>query len=317
MRSITPTLKIGDKMAKKINFKKEDIGGEILPILTTGLYRNVLDTVREYVQNSIDAEAQKLSIVINPDLITISDDGIGMTFEEARKAIKLGISEKNPLKNVGFRGIGIYSAFNLCDELHIYTRSRLEDQCNIIHFNFKGMREALIKDQEERKRGNPSHLYLERLLEDTVYVDIDSSNTVKSQGTKSIMSGLLLDVYQQVNNWDDVVTYLRDVIPLPFDPNFRYASEIGKKFRDEDYRVIPIQLQIGNRTEDIYRPYSNYMFAHGGEHPPKYFNISTSSKEKFGFGWVCINDARQVLKNEKLRGLLIKKFGFSISDRLF
>ena len=82
-------------MVKKINFKKEDIGGEILPILTTGLYRNVLDTVREYVQNSIDAKGQKISIVINPDMITISDDGLGMTFEEARKAIKLGISEKN------------------------------------------------------------------------------------------------------------------------------------------------------------------------------------------------------------------------------
>ena len=43
-------------MVKKINFKKEDIGGEILPILTTGLYRNVLDTVREYVQNIMDPE---------------------------------------------------------------------------------------------------------------------------------------------------------------------------------------------------------------------------------------------------------------------
>ncbi len=56
------------------------------------------------------------------------------------------------------------------------------------------------------------------------------------------------------------------------------------------------------------------MFSHGGEHPPKFFEIS-SGKEKFGFAWVCISDARQVLKNPKLRGFLIKKSGFSISDR--
>ena len=29
-------------VGSRVNFTKEDIGGEILPILTTGLYRNTL-----------------------------------------------------------------------------------------------------------------------------------------------------------------------------------------------------------------------------------------------------------------------------------
>src|SRR5438034_8561141 len=101
-------------MAKKIKFSKEDIGGEILPILTTGLYRDVFDTLREYIQNSIDANSQHVEVIIDPDTITVNDDGEGMNFQQAQRAIRLGISDKNPRMNVGFRGIGAYSAFNLC-----------------------------------------------------------------------------------------------------------------------------------------------------------------------------------------------------------
>lgn len=301
-------------MEERARFTKEDIGGEILPILTTGLYKDILDTIREYIQNAIDAQSQRIEIIIDPDTITITDNGLGMDFQEARKAIKLGVSEKNPLENVGFRGIGIYSAFNLCNGLEIYTKPASEDHCSVIRFDFKKMREALLKDQEQRKRGKPSSLYLEKLLNDTVIVEIDKEKTLKEHGTRAIMFDLLEDVYRRINNWDEIVGYLQDVVPLPFQANFKYATVIKKKFEQEDYRVVPLELQIGNRREEIYRPYNNDMFSHGGEHPPKFFEIS-SGKEKFGFAWVCISDARQVLKNPKLRGFLIKKSGFSISDR--
>ena len=301
-------------MVPKVRFSKEDIGGEILPILTTGLYRDSLDTLREYIQNAIDAGCQHIELIIDPDTITVSDDGHGMTFEDSKKAIKLGISEKSPLENVGFRGIGIYSAFNLCDSLDIYTRSAMEVHTYVIHLDFKGIREALLKERERAKEGKPSSLYLEKLLEDAVYVDIDRDNTVTEPGTRAIMSSLLGHVYQRLNNWDEVVSYLQNVVPLPFHPDFKYAPVIQDKFTQEDYRVVPVSLQIGNRRYPIYRPYYNEMFTHGGEHPPEFFDILAGS-ERFGFAWVCINDARRVLKDPSVRGLLIKKFGFSISDR--
>ena len=43
----------------KFQLKPEDIGGELLPILSKGLYTDPLHAVREYVQNSVDADAQK------------------------------------------------------------------------------------------------------------------------------------------------------------------------------------------------------------------------------------------------------------------
>ena len=300
-------------MQERISFGKKDIGAEILPILTTGLYRDTLDTLREYIQNAIDAQCKHLEVIIDPDTVTVADDGFGMTFEEAKKALRLGISEKNPLENVGFRGIGIYSAFNLCDNLDIYTRSDLESACYVVRFNFKNIRKALQEEQERRKQDKPPSLYLEKLLKDSVYVEVDSDNTQSEHGTTAIMSGLSGDVYR-LNNWAQVVRYLQDVVPLPFQNDFKYASEIQKKFEQEDYRVVPLTLQIGNQREQVWRPYYNEIFAHGGEHPPEFFDIA-DGKERFGFAWVCINDARRVLKDDKIRGLLIKKFGFSISDR--
>ncbi len=301
-------------MPDRVKFSKKDIGGEILPILTTGLYRNKLDALREYIQNSIDAKCKQIELVIDPDTIMVDDDGLGMSFEEAKTAIKLGISEKNPKEDVGFRGIGIYSAYNLCDCIDIYTRSESDTNCNLIHIDFRSARIELAKDQERKKHNIPTNVYLENLLENIVYVDVDKENTLTRSGTRAIMSDLLDEVYDELNNWDEVVGYLRDVVPLPFREDFKYASVIKEKFKEADYKIVPVTLQIGNIRKEITRPYYNEMFEHGGKHPPAFFEISDGGKH-YGFAWVCVNDARRVLKNTTLRGLLIKKFGFSISDR--
>jgi len=301
-------------MPDKVKFSKQDIGAEILPILTTGLYRNKLDALREYIQNSIDAECKEIELVINPDTIMVDDDGVGMDFDEAKTAIKLGISEKNPEEDVGFRGIGIYSAYNLCNCLDIYTRSESDKHCILIHIDFKSARQALIEDQERKKQNMPTNLYLEKLLGEVVYVAVDQENTLTRAGTRAIMSDLLDEVYKELNDWEKVVGYLRDVVPLPFQEDFKYASEVQEKLVEAGHNVVTVTLQIGNTREKITRPYRNAMFEHGGKHPPKVFKIS-EGKQHYGFAWVCINDARRVLKDTTLRGLLIKKFGFSISDR--
>lgn len=303
-------------MNGSVRFGKEDIGGELLPILTSGLYRDVFDTLREYIQNAIDADSQQIDIVIDPDIVSVSDDGVGMTGDEARNAFKLGISEKNPLENVGFRGIGIYSAFNLCNYLEIFTRAQAEDQGYVIRFDFQRMREALLAESEKRKQRLPPSLHLEKLLQENVAVEPDTSSVVEGHGTKAVLTGLVGEVYKRLNEWDQVVSYLQNVVPLPFRPDFRYGKQLEKKFEKEDYRVVPLTLQIGPRRDHIYRPYHNGMFEHGGEHPPQLFDFK-NPRQRFGFAWVCINDARKVLRDRQLRGLLIKKFGFSIATRSY
>lgn len=296
-------------------FEKEDIGGELLPILTTGLYRDALDTLREYIQNSIDAKAKCIELRVDPDQIVIDDDGIGMNKDDARKAIRLGISDKNPVQNVGFRGIGIYSAFNLCDNVEMFTKHKNDDTYRIL-FEFKKIREEILKEQERRKHNLKPELYLEKLLNESVQIMLYPENIIEGHGTKVILSGLLSEVYERLNSWYEVSAYLEKVVPLPFIKDFRFAKKIEDKFKEQDYNIVPLTLQIADKREELFRPYSNYLFHHGGGHDVRFFDLKQKNQH-FGFAWICINDARAVLRNKSMRGLLIKKFGFSINDRNF
>ena len=300
----------------RVNFSKEDIGGELLPILTRGLYRDTLDCLREYIQNAIDAKANEITVSVDPDVVSVSDDGMGMDEDEARKAMRLGISEKNPLVNIGFRGIGIYSGFNLCDLLEIFTKSTDSDLTYRLVFDFKQIRKELLAEQKQRSQGEEPSMYLQRLLEKAIFMEPTRDGIIQSSGTRVIMSGLLPEAYRRVNDWNDVVDYLQNVVPLPFSPEFSHGKAIKEKFDVEDYRVVPLTLKIGARSQSLYRPYTDSVFRHRRGHPPEFFELR-DCKHKFGFAWVCINDARATIKDLGVRGLLIKKFGFSIGDRRY
>ena len=157
-------------MARRIErFDSTDIGAELLPIITRGLYRDPLDALREYIQNGVDAGARNVHLAISSDLVSVTDDGSGMSRQQARRAIRLGMSEKNPTADVGFRGIGIYSGFNLCDQLEILTRGSDREISRIV-FDFKNIREVLLAEEDRRLRGEPSRLNLAELLAGAVTV---------------------------------------------------------------------------------------------------------------------------------------------------
>ena len=253
-----------------------------------------------------------MSIKITPDTITIEDNGQGMTEVVTRHAIRLGISDKNPITSVGFRGIGIYSAFNLCNSVAVYTKA-VGDREYKITFDFKNIRHELAKEQERRKANEPAELYLEKVLEDSVYIEKSSEGIIShDSGTKILFSKLLDDVYQRLNNWNEVTAYLQDVVPLPFRQDFTHKDVIEEKLLSAGEKIIALSLVIGINKGEIHRPYYDAMFTHEGRYNPKFFDM-----DDYGFAWISINDSRNVLKDKNLRGLLIKKYGFSIANRAF
>ena len=216
-------------------------------------------------------------------------------------------------KQVGLSHSGLPEKHYL---LEIFTKSDAESTGYYLKFDFKTIRSHLLKEQERRKKGLAPKLYLERLLQEAVFVEQDRQRVLQQHGTKALMSGVLNEAYKRLVDWEIVESYLQNVVPLPFRPDFTFGREIEKKFEEEDYRVVPLSLQIGGKRNDIYRPYTNNIFSQGGLHRPKYFPLRRGNK-RFGFVWVCINDERRVLKDQSLRGLLIKKFGFSIANRSY
>jgi hypothetical protein len=302
-------------------FKKTDIGGEIISILTRGMYLDPKDALREYVQNGVDANATDISIKIRQDHIVILDNGDGMDRETIRKAIRIGISDKDPNKNVGFMGIGIYSAFHLCNYLDIYSKTN-EGSPFHLYFNFKGMRDKLSKQREFRFKSIISSeeiIALQDLLEANVSLEQIQNDNFPHKGTRVEISGIDQTFYRTLSKFPEVSNYLEQVIALPFNPDFSYGKEIQsyiKQVWDDkkiSYSLINLDLQINEENKKLYRPYLDEHFEPKALEP-KFFTLK-SKDEFFGISWGCLNQSKKTIKNSQIRGFVVKKHGFTIGNR--
>ena len=304
-----------------MKFKKTDFGAEIISILTRGMYLDPKDALREYIQNGIDAKANNISVKIRQNRIIIEDNGTGMNSNIMRKAVRLGISNKIPSKDVGFMGIGIYSSFHLCDKLIIYSRTKNEGP-NRLTFDFKSMRDILNEQKKARfnKEIDEEELidlqtFLEKYIDQTPIEDDDFIRI----GTRVEIIGVEPEFFKGISKFNEVADYLQQVIPLPFDPEFSWGELIEKKIHEiceehnEKFELVTLNLQVNERQEELYRPYTDDCFG-GKPIKPNFFQLKNDN-EFFGVVWGCLNPVRRVIKKRKMRGFLIRKQGFAIGKR--
>lgn len=312
---------------------KFDIGAEIISILTRGMYPDPRDAVREYIQNGIDAGAKNIEVKVRQNSVVVEDYGLGMDYKTLRKALRVGVSDKTPGKDVGFMGIGIYSAFHLCNKLTIYTRKKgLLPQ--ILSMDFEGMRTILKEQQELRlnKEITSEDLTdLQTLLE--TYIDLPDKNTVQEDeypvehGTRVELVGLDRELDDLLNNFDDLANYLRDVVPLHFSDKFKWGKMIEQKIaqvceqHNAQFQLVNLKLQVGSQTKQLYRPYLDDVFSQNTPVEPDFIEIK-SERTFIGIAWGCLNSSRDRLKLPQksssfpnLRGFILKKQGFSIGKR--
>ena len=110
----------------------------ILEHLGVNLYSNVPAVLAEVVANSWDADAENVSVDIDPagDRIVITDDGSGMTRDEViDRFLNIGyqkrIVEGNRTKKknrliMGRKGVGKLSVFAIAERIEVHTAKRGE-----------------------------------------------------------------------------------------------------------------------------------------------------------------------------------------------
>ena len=113
------------------------VGGDILNLITTGMYNNPLAIYREYIQNAADefaassrAQNGKVEIEVDPSKlrVRIRDNGPGLSFDRAMRALlPIARSEKRRGTDRGFRGIGRLSGLAFAESVTFITRSQ-DDQ---------------------------------------------------------------------------------------------------------------------------------------------------------------------------------------------
>jgi molecular chaperone HtpG len=303
--------------------KAEDIGGELLSILSKGLYTNPLDCLREYVQNGVDAGARRIAIKVTGNMVSINDDGHGMDLEELVGARKVGLSPKSIADHVGFRGIGIYSGFDLCRELSISTTKKGSKARYVMVLKFAAMKSQL--DQERAQRSGEHRSSLVELL--SKYTDIELSDEPadgQSQGTLVTLQDVSPEHVARLSNEDDVQAYLLSNLPVDFADSFPYATVLRKRLIEcvPGYRSVRVTLQLPNgKAERVER------YARSDNQPfrlfePKDIVLRDSADNPIAYVWTCLNTERANIDpkgtndgSARYAGLIYKMKGFSIGTR--
>lgn len=309
-----------------MKLSKFDIGAEVISILTKGMYQDPRDALREYVQNGIDAGSDSISIKVRQHTVAIIDKGSGMDYKTMRKAIRVGISDKDPKKKVGFMGIGIYSSFHLCDILKIYSHKDGSLPL-MLEVNFKSMRDTLKEQRQLRLEDklDPNELVdLQSLLEN--FISLTEEGELKEEdfpaiGTRVELIGLEGNFLNLISDFNTLSDYLREVVPLHFNRNhFKWTEQIETEIQticqkhNSQFQLIDLSLQVNGISADLYRPYVDSDFTNNEPNSPVFKEISRDDVF-LGVVWACLNSDRKKIPNKSLRGFLIKKQGFAIGNR--
>lgn len=140
---------------------KITVAARIIDYLSSGLYKSPGACLKELVNNSYDADATLVSVLVKPDAdhIIIEDNGRGMTlqtferhFDRIAESHKRDDVDTTPMGRpmIGKIGIGFIAANEICEEMEIF--STVEGSSELLHvtINFLEMRQ----DESERRRLN-------------------------------------------------------------------------------------------------------------------------------------------------------------------
>ena len=168
---------------------KMSINLNVLNHLGLRLYSNVPAVLSEAVANSWDAEATDVDIQIEPDQITLTDNGHGMTLDDINaKYLNVGYErrENEPARTptynrpvMGRKGIGKLSLFSIADTVEIQTFKATEKNGFVMS----------VKNIDKQIRQQSSSTYHPEEL------PVDKM-TLNQKGTQIVLTGLKKGVSQ-------------------------------------------------------------------------------------------------------------------------
>lgn len=283
-----------------MKFKDELIGPRIMDTITNGLYDGNLNCLREYVQNSVDGGAVNINIDLENGghTIQIKDDGEGMDASMLEEALGVGVSRKSG-KQVGFRGVGIWSGAAVCTTIVIITKIeggsklRIEVDCDKIR-----------KKQFDRTK--PTTL-LQILSEATGEIERLNDGDLPDSHYTIIRLEEVIDTQRPFFRPDEIKKYLNGNIPAPFHPDFEWSKEIDEYLASAGVNVeYPTVCLDGDR---IFRyPNKKGLFRDGIVR--KDFLIG---EKKIAVGWFLTSKLNAKLREPNV-GIFFKKKGFTIGD---
>ena len=226
------------------------VGGDLLRLITAGMYDSPLILYREYLQNAADAVAAQGSGTVHVMIdrirsqLAIRDDGTGLSPREAaRRLIDVGSSAKDRTSDRGFRGIGRLSALAFAEQVQFTTRTCVAEPVTEV-------------------------TWCGRTLRDPELAQVDAITAIeRCTRTRQLLNGDWPARFFEVRvdhihrhaasallNEDDVRSYIGEVCPVPMAAAFPLATQIREFLATHtDYFVLDVR--VNDDDSPIKRPF--------------------------------------------------------------
>ena len=206
------------------------VGGDILSLVTSGMYTTPLSIYREYIQNAADSIAAfnnmkngKVEISLHLDSMSLSirDNGPGLSRTQAiKELLPIAMSNKSRQTDRGFRGIGRLSGLAFGEFVTFLTRCNETDPVTRVVWNGSNLRRAI-----------DNGLSIEKAISDCVAVDTVEGNDYPPHFFEVQLGGISRYAAASILNRVLVREYIGEICPVPFSKDFPYVARVSSLFK--------------------------------------------------------------------------------------
>lgn len=287
------------------------VGKDVIEILTSGMYVSPLSVYREYVQNSADsidqveeaagAPSGRVALEIDHAArsVVIRDDGGGIPADKVGDVLlAVGGSRKRGTAARGFRGVGRLSGLAYCRQIEFVTKAKGDDRISRVVWDCRKLRE-LVSGNNGSDDLRTAMSGAVSISTESVAHDEPSFFEVRMSDVARLRSDLLL-------NERLIADYLAQVAPVPFSPQFSFASRIDDELRKR-LKLSRVQLSVNGQA--VTRPHRDELPAGSVDKSSRikeieFFELADVDGEVGAVGWLAHHDyVRSLSANLGMRGL--------------
>ena len=237
------------------------VGKDILELLSSSMYIDPMAMYREYVQNSADAidsaraagitgDVDEVLVKIDPSArtIVIRDNGVGLNeVDFSDRLLALGGSQKRGTTARGFRGVGRLAGLAFAQEVIFRSRQEGERTVHELRWSARDVR-SMLRSTETRD------------LKDIVSNSVEVREVPGYEWPKRFfeveLRGVVRHRDDRLLNREAVFSYLAQVAPVPFHPEFQFAEQIASILHSHGVRTGAISIEVDGLGK-VYRPHRN------------------------------------------------------------
>lgn len=303
------------------------IGHDVLELVSTAMHVDPMAVYREYVQNAADAidaarlagglsaaEAGRVDISVDRAMRTvrIRDNGCGIPATEfGHRLTALGGSVKRGRFVRGFRGVGRLAGLAYSQELVFRSHASGDSAASELRWDCRELK-ALLRDRDQA-------LCLADLVRRVTVLRRVPPDRGRGPFFEVEMRGIVRLRNDALMSPSAIAAYLSQVAPVPFSPQFRFASAISTQLgRYVD--LTELEIRIDDATEPLYRPHRDTFDVEGKPSVSfetlDFLEIPSADDHVAAVAWILHHEYQGALPNESLvKGLRARNGNMQVGGR--